>query len=66
MRREGVSVMASGIEIRTTQKAFLFDLLKAKQDADAEKALNSLITKMEAIMEEEDVAYVEKKVNSLD
>jgi len=58
--------MASGIEIRTTQKAFLFDLLKAKADSgNAEKALNSLITKMEAIMEEEDVAYVEKKIAEL-
>jgi len=58
--------MASSIEIRTTQKAFLFDLLKAKIDSnDAEKALNSLITKMEAIMEEEDVAYVEKKIAEL-
>jgi len=57
--------MVSSIEIRTTQKAFLFDLLKAEQEENAEKALKTLITKMKTVMEAEDVAYVEKGIEEL-
>jgi len=63
--------MATGIEIRTTQKNALFDLLMVKSEVENDKgsasykALEKLIIKMEAVMEEEDVAYVEKKIAQL-
>ena len=49
--------MATGLEIRTVQKAHLHDLLKAKQ---GDMSIDDLIEKMEASMESEDFAYVEK------
>jgi len=62
--------MASNIEIRVMQKSELFDLLKLKRDnqntGNDLKGLNDLITKKKAIMEAEDVAYVEKMVAELE
>jgi len=59
-----------GIEIRVLQKSELFDLLKLKRDNDNTgnnlKGLNDLITKKKAVMEAEDVAYVEKMVAELE
>jgi len=57
--------MATGMEIKTAQKATLFDLLEAKRRADLNKEtayqeLLRLIDKITASMEPEDVAYVEK------
>jgi len=62
--------MAMGMEIKTVQKTALFDLLKLKFDNDnsrvsLEDGLKELIIKMEATMEQEDVAYVEKKIAEL-
>ena len=63
--------MATSIEIRTTQKSALHDLLTLKmrmqneKDGAGYKWLIELINKMETVMEEEDVAYVEKKVAEL-
>jgi len=63
--------MASSIEIRTTQKDKLFDLLKLKKVLLKDNAtinldaLNDLIVKTKAIMEAEDVAYVEKMIAEL-
>jgi hypothetical protein len=60
--------MASGIEIRTTQKNALFELLMLKremlnEDSNANiKYLDRLIIKSKAVMEAEDVAYVEKMI----
>jgi len=62
--------MASGMEIRTVQKAELYDLLMLKKQNDKDgikvSGLNELINKKEAAMEAEDVAYVEKKIAELD
>ncbi|MCL2633654.1 MAG: hypothetical protein FWD34_03970 [Oscillospiraceae bacterium] len=52
--------MATGIEIRTTQKALLYDMLKAKMENGS---IDDLIKKMKASMEAEDFAYVEKIIN---
>jgi len=63
--------MATGIEIRTTQKGALYDLLKAKagikndKDSESYKALEELIIKTKTLMEAEDVAYVEKMIAQL-
>ena len=61
--------MPSNMEIRTTQKAVLFDLLALKKDnVEAGvyvQGLDKLIVKMEATMEAEDVAWVEKKIGEL-
>jgi len=55
--KHGGDTMATGLEIRTVQKAHLHDLLKAKQ---GDMTIDDLIEKMEASMESEDFAYVEK------
>jgi len=49
--------MATDAEIRTTQKAMLYDLIKAKNE---NKPIDQLISKMKAMMEAEDFAHVEK------
>jgi len=49
--------MATDAEIRTTQKAMLYDLIKAKNE---NKPIDQLISKMKATMEAEDFAHVEK------
>jgi len=51
--------MATGLEIRTVQKSHLYDLLKAKEGV---LSVEALIEKMEASMEAEDFAYVQKIV----
>ena len=51
--------MATDMEIRKTQKAFLYDLLKAKKE---NKPIDDLIEMMRAEMEQEDFAYVEKVI----
>ena len=58
--------MATNLEIRTTQKGVLFDLLKGKKEGDFQKAMEELILKMEAVMVEEDVALVKDKISMLD
>ncbi|MCL1823019.1 MAG: hypothetical protein FWG44_02335 [Oscillospiraceae bacterium] len=63
--------MSSSIEIRTTQKAALFDLLMLKKEMEKEKneanlkALEIIIVKTKTVMEAEDVAYVEKMIAQL-
>jgi len=61
--------MATNTEIKIVQKTALFDLLKLKRDSEKSgikfEALDELIIKTEAVMEEEDVAYVEKKIAQL-
>jgi len=62
--------MSSELEIRVNQKDMLFDLLELKRDMEKSgisnlEALNRLIIKKSAVMEEEDVAHVEKKVSQL-
>jgi hypothetical protein len=52
--------MATGLEIRTVQKAHLYDMLEAKRE---KKSIDDLINKMKATMEAEDFAYVEKVIN---
>ncbi|MCL2421961.1 MAG: hypothetical protein FWD03_08900 [Defluviitaleaceae bacterium] len=56
--------MATNAELKMVQKDKLYDLLKLKYDnADSNiNGLDDLINKTEAIMEEEDVAWVEKKI----
>jgi len=62
--------MATGIEIRTTQKTALFDLLMIKAEMmkekkETDKWLEKLIIKTKTAMEAEDVAYVEKMIAEL-
>jgi len=52
--------MSTGVEIRTTQKTYLYDLLKAKKD---NQSIDEVIKKLKASMEAEDFAYVEKIIN---
>ena len=52
--------MATNTEVRTTQKAMLYDLLEAKSNG---KSIDDLINKMKATMEAEDFAHVEKTIN---
>ena len=57
--------MPTNLEIRTYQKAQLFDLLKLLRDNKENEALIFLTLKTMAAMEQEDVAYVEKLVEKL-
>jgi hypothetical protein len=52
--------MATSLEIRTLQKAWLYDLVEAKKEG---KNIDFLVRKMKASMEAEDFAYVEKIIN---
>jgi len=56
--------MATNAELKMVQKDKLYDLLKLKSDNAGShiNGLDDLINKTEAIMEEEDVAWVEKKI----
>ena len=59
--------MPSYLEIRTEQKRRLVMLLRLKAAKDSEafqKLLNSMITDTAIEMEAEDVAYVQKKLES--
>jgi len=63
--------MSNELEIRTVKKDELYDLLTLKEDLKAGgnpnlKALDKLINKKEAVMDAEDVAYVEKKIAELE
>jgi len=57
--------MATSNEIRVYQKDMLFKLLVLKKEAGETKELNKLIIQTKAVMEAEDVAYVEKMVEEL-
>jgi len=61
--------MASSFEMRASQKAELFDLLKLKKDNKRDGInlihLDELIARKRAAMEAEDVAYVEKIIAEL-
>jgi len=58
--------MSTDKELRTNQKSHLYDLLKLKKDNPATViGLNELIVKARAIMDAEDVAYVEKQIELL-
>ena len=57
------------LETRHTEKQVLFNLLKAiKRDSNLEKSreLKDTVLALKAVMEQEDVAVVEKKVAELD
>ena len=61
--------MATNLEIKIVQRSTLYDLLKLKKDteatgADATRIFES-INRLEASMEQEDVAWVEKKISEL-
>jgi len=58
--------MPSNTEVRKTQKELLFDLLMLRRDAKLTiPRLTEMIARQEAAMEEEDVAWVEKKIAQL-
>lgn len=59
--------MASSLEMRTSQKDRLFDLLKVKKDNPNISiiGLEESILRTMAVMEKEDVAWVEKMVAKL-
>ena len=61
--------MPTNLEMRVMQKNTLFNLLKLKRDNEKQEinltGLRELIIATEAIMEEEDVAWVEKKIAEL-
>ena len=59
--------MPTNAEMRTAQKDKLYDLLtiKIKNTSTTVNGLDELINKAEAVMEEEDVAWVEKKIAQL-
>ena len=62
--------MPTNLEMRTSQKDKLFDLLMLKRDNEKAgikvNGLANLIIKSEAVMEAEDVAWVEKKIAELE
>lgn len=60
--------MATNTEMRTAQKTTLFKLLKLQRDNQGRdvSGLFSWIVEMEAGMEQEDVAWVEKNIKKLD
>ena len=57
--------MPSNSEIRIEQKRKLFQLMSLKRMIPESIDLDNLIVSVEAEMEEEDVAWVEKKVAQL-
>ena len=57
--------MATNIELQTFQRDRLFDLLMLERDGVTAPRLKEQITKAKAVMPEEDVAYVEKQIQSL-
>ena len=61
--------MGTSLELRTSQKDKLFDLLVIKMENEKAgievKGLKSVITKAKALMEQEDIAFVEKMVKEL-
>jgi hypothetical protein len=57
-----VCFMATNNEMRIWQKDMLFKLLLLEKEAGKTKELTKLIVQTKAVMEAEDVAWVEKKV----
>jgi len=63
--------MPSTFEVRSDQKRILFRLLKVRRDMESNDpnidftSLDYLIMEYKTAMEEEDVALVEKNINSL-
>ena len=57
--------MPTNLEIKTSLKTQLFDLLKRQKETGDTTILQPLILKTMAAMEQEDVAYVEKLVEKL-
>ena len=57
--------MPSSVEIRIEQKRKLFQLMQLKKSISDSNELDNLIISIEAEMEEEDVAWVEKKIAQL-
>lgn len=59
--------MASSLEIRIEQRKRLYQLLKLKKVNPSHKIneIDDMINAVEAEMEEEDVAWVEKKIAQL-
>ena len=59
--------MATNLEIRIMQRNKLYDLLILKERNKGNKVnyLDELINATEAMMDEEDVAWVEKKIAQL-
>jgi hypothetical protein len=62
-------IMEADIGLRVIQKTALYDLLKLRRDNEKTNnnlmGLNELINKTTAVMEQEDVALVEKKIAEL-
>ena len=61
--------MPTDKELRAQQREKLYDflrLLKDFQKGDGEKTLVEMIRRLSSIMDEEDVAYVEKKISEAD
>ena len=60
--------MATNAEIRMMLKTSLYDLLKLKKEAEQKNiklnTLDELITRTKIAMEQEDVVWVEKMINS--
>ena len=61
--------MATNAELKIVQKTALYDLLMLKMENEKSGVnlvgLNRLINKTKAVMEAEDVAYVEKMIEQL-
>jgi len=59
--------MATNLEMQTAQRAHLFSLKKLEKlnKGTTVKGLKDMIIGAEAVMPEEDVAYVEKKIAEL-
>ena len=61
--------MATNLELQSAQRAFLYELLKIraiiKKSGITVKELDESINRAEAIMDEADVAWVEKKIAQL-
>jgi hypothetical protein len=63
--------MPTNMEIRILQKNTLHDLLVLKMEMESEndgvnlKGLNRLINKTKTLMEQEDIAFVEKMISEL-
>ena len=57
--------MPISFEIRIEQKRKLFQLMQLKKSISDSIELDNLIISIEAEMEEEDVAWVEKKIAQL-
>ena len=61
--------MPTDKELRAQQRERLYDflrLLKELQKGNGESALTEMIRRLSSIMDEEDVAYVEKKISEVD